>query len=232
MEKTTSSHQTKSFIGIYHPTGQPSWYYIGEWYMNNRFTHFDGILVRSNYNGMATRSFSFMPTNIDMLDVNLDDVKEIDPYKYRYVKRELNNLFEDLIKWINIIPEADAQYEDCEYRSAAIIFNEGTIFLSKEMKWRNDGTIIGAYYDCQHISYYKYDRQEPYYLNESKDFKDFPAINCFNGFTSLEFTRLHNFSAVKKISNIYYDIISNALENKMHWIYRSVQAANRDIYIV
>lgn len=197
--------------------------------MNNIYTHFEGILVRYYYNGMDARSFSFMPTNIDLLDVDLAEVKEIDPYKYKYVKKELNKLFDDLINWINVIPDAEALYKDCEYRSAAIIYNEGTIYLSQEMRWRYDGTIIGAFYNCQHISYYKYDRQEPYFLNEDKDFKDFPAINCFNGFTTLEFTRLHNFSSVKKISKKYYDLISNALENKMHWIYRSVQAANRDI---
>ena len=231
METTSMSSETITVTGIYHPVGYPSWYYIGEWTVNNDYLQFNGILARANYNGMAARSFSFTPAKYKMYDIQLSDIKKIDPYKFKYVKRELNTLFDNCRHWIDLVPETDAIKEDCELRSPGVIYNEGTIFLSEELRWKYDGTIIGSYYSSQHMSYYQYDRQEPYYLVQEKDYKDFPAINSFNGFSSLEFTRLHNFSNVKKISKSTYELIINAVENGMHWVYRSIQAANNDIII-
>lgn len=231
MEKSIPITEDNSLIGVYHCKSYPWRYYIGEWLINNESLRFNGICASLLYNGMASRSFSYATANYEMRDVDLSEVREIYFYKYQYIKEELNKLFENFRKWIDLIPEIDVCEEDGEYKSPGIIFNDGTIYLSKELRWRYNGTLIGSYYNAQHISYYKFDRQEPPFLNQEKDYKDFPVINDFHGFTTLELERLYNFSIVKRISQSAYELLSNALENGMHWIYRSIQAANRDIYI-
>ena len=106
MDTSTKNSISPPIIGVYKPYGHPSWYYIGEWSMKYGCVHFKGIFARAYYNGMVTRSFSFLPAEYDMSgDVQLEKIRKIDGYKYHYIKEELNRLFENLKKWINLIPE-------------------------------------------------------------------------------------------------------------------------------
>lgn len=242
MESINSNIETAStspIIGIYHPSSHPGWYYIGEWSLNNRGKlHFKGLFARGGYNGMSSRGFSFLPVSYEMSnDLKLENIKKIDWYKYKYIKKELNNLFTHLIKWINIIPENTESLlfesdESDTLKSPGIIYNEGTIYLSKELRWLYNGQIEGSYYEAEHISFYKASRQQSSYLKENKDYEEFPAVNDFYGFTTLEFVLLYNSSTVKRLSLESYDLLHNAFENGMHWIYRSIQAANQEIYLM
>lgn len=226
-------------IGIYRPLEHPSWYYIGEWHIKNQQVHFVGMLARSYYNGMASRSFSYLPVSWDMNDIIINKIKRVDSYKFDYIKEELNDLFTHLRNWIDILPENaepithKGLYEEdyCTLKSPGVIYNDRTIYLSAELRWTNDWKIEGSYYGCQHISYYKSTRQESSFLSQNMDYNDFPAVNDFYGFTTLEFSKLYNSSHVKKLSKCSYDLLLNAFENGAHWIYRSIQAVYGDIYI-
>ena len=237
MEKEFRSEDKKTFCGIFNPVGHPTWYYVGEWEVKtNEKLQFKGLLVRLIYNGMATRSFSFLPVCYDMGAITASDVTRIDSFQYDYIIRELNNLFTDCKRWIEILPENNNitykgiyEEDDNTYKSAGVIYNEGTIYISKELRWNLNWEIEGSYYERQHISYYKAQNQEASCVSQDKDFEEYPAINDFYGFTTFEFSLLHNSSKIKKISKESYDLLLNAFENRMHWIYRSIQAANRDI---
>ena len=106
MEKEFGSEDKKTFCGIFNPVGHPTWYYVGEWEVKtNEKLQFKGLLVRLIYNGMATRSFSFLPVCYDMGAITASDVTRIDSFQYDYIIRELNNLFTDCKRWIEILPE-------------------------------------------------------------------------------------------------------------------------------
>ena len=184
------------------------------------------------FNGLALHKFTVTPIDHDIFDDVSNEINRIDKFNYNFVVKSLNTLFDNLIGWIEMLPDITVPEVDCRYISPGVIYNDGTIRLCQEIRRRYDGKLDGEYYDVQHLSYYKYDRQEPYFLDKEKDYNDFPAINSFYGFTTLESERLFNFSSVKYLSEQSYDLLVNAYENGIHWIFRSIQAFNHDSPVI
>lgn len=211
-----------SFYGVARNTNiLPESYLIGEWVDKGEHLYFEGLEICFHYTGSTIKTFSVRHCAFNAYEPK-ESVKIIGDFEFIRILQDLNNLFDNIFKWCELLPTSHLEMNDLEYHSPGEMYSKYTICICKNICWDDTMTFKYANFPY-HISYFIGEHQNESYFRKEKDFKFSPAVNSFHGFSELDLSQLVKSCTIKPISLDSYNLIHEAIENSSYWIFRKVR---------